>query len=478
MSLKSNAITGVKWTTVSMVIVTVLQLLQLSILARYLEPTDFGLMAILMVVIGFSQAFMDMGISNAIIHRQEISNSQLSSLYWLNILSGILLALVVIILAPLIASYYKDARLTNLLMILSSVFIIVALGNQYRILFQKELMFDLMAKIEVFASFISFTTAVYFAYSGWGVYALVFAMIVQAFTSSVLFLYLGLRNHHVPSFSYKHSELKGFYSFGLFQMGEKSVNYISANIDKLLIGKMIGFQAVGFYNMAWQLIIFPLAKINPVVNKVAFPIYSKVQNDQEALNRYYGLSMKVLSLLTVPILAFLSFFANDIVLVFFGEGWGKTATLVTVLAFVGIGKALGNPGGALILALGRADIGFWWNVFWASSISITLFVVLFYFKTVEAVAFALLALSGTVGIIWHYLIAKIGQISYRSIISHLAKVILVTIIIAWLAKQFVYFVQLEVPILRILLAGFVCSILYTPYLFLVEKPLLKSFKKD
>ncbi|URQ99026.1 MOP flippase family protein [Pseudoalteromonas sp. SCSIO 43095] len=478
MSLKSSAISGVKWTTTSMVIVTILQLLQLSILARYLDPTDFGLMAILMVVIGFSQAFMDMGVSNAIIHRQKISNSQLSSLYWLNIISGTLLALLVIVLAPLIASFYEEARLNNLLIILSSVFIIVSLGNQYRILCQKELLFNLMAKIEVVTASLSFIVAVYFAYSGWGVYALVFSMLTQALTSSILFLYVGLKNHHVPTFSYKHSEMKGFYSFGLFQMGEKSVNYISANIDKLLIGKMVGFQAVGFYNMAWQLIIFPLAKINPVVNKVAFPVYAKVQNDPKALNRYYSLSVKILSLLTVPILAFLSFFANDVVLIVFGKGWEQTALLVTVLAFVGIGKALGNPGGALILALGRADVGFWWNVFWASTVSVTLFIVLSYFQTVEAVAFTLLALSVTVGVIWHVLIAKIGRISYLGIFLHFSKVVVVTITIAWFAKQSVHFAQLEAPILRILLAGVVCFMLYAPYLFLVEKPLFKSFKKD
>lgn len=478
MTLKNNAISGVKWTTISMVVVTILQLLQLSILARYLAPADFGLMAILMVVIGFSQAFMDMGVSNAIIHRQQISNSQLSSLYWLNIISGTLLAIIVIILAPLIASFYEEERLIKLLMILSSVFIIVALGNQYRILCQKKLLFNLMAKIEMFTAFLSFIVAVYSAYSGWGIYALVFAMLTQALVSSILFLYVGLKNHHVPTFTYKHSELKGFYSFGLFQMGEKSVNYISANVDKLLIGKVIGFQAVGFYNMAWQLIIFPLAKINPVVNKVAFPIYAKVQSDHIALNRYYSLSVKMLSLLTVPILAFLSFFSGDVVLIVFGEGWEQTAILVTVLAFVGIGKALGNPGGALILALGRADVGFWWNVFWASTVSVSLFIVLLYYPTVESVAFTLLALSVTVGIIWHVLIAKIGRISYLGIFLHFIKVVVVTLAIAWVAKQLVHFFQLEIPMLRILLAGVVCLSLYGPYIFWVEKTLLKSFKKD
>ncbi|RZM81180.1 colanic acid exporter [Pseudoalteromonas rubra] len=478
MSLKNNAITGVKWTTVSMLTVTILQLLQLSILARYLDPADFGLMAILMVVIGFSQAFMDMGVSSAIIHRQKITKSQLSSLYWLNILSGALLAIIIVILAPLIASFYEEARLANLLMLLSSVFLIVAFGNQYRVLCQKELLFNLMAKVEIIAAVFSFIVAVYSAYSGWGVYALVFAMLTQALTSSVLFLYVGLEKFHTPTFSYKHSELKGFYSFGLFQMGERSVNYISANIDKLLIGKLIGFQAVGFYNMAWQLIVFPTAKINPIVNKVAFPVYAKIQNDQDALNRYYSMSVKVLSLLTVPILIFLSFFSNDIVLILFGEGWEQTAILVTVLAFVGIGRALGNPGGALILALGRADVGFWWNVFWAITISITLFVVLLYFKSIEAVAFALLFLSVTVGIIWHILIAKIGRISYLGIFLHFVKVVFIAIAIAWIAQLVVNLFHFEKPIIRVLLEGIVCLIMYAPYLLLVEKKLLISFRKE
>ena len=95
MSLRNEAISGVKWTTVSSVIVAVLHLLQLSILARFLEPSDFGLMALVMVVIGFSQAFLDMGISAAIIHKQEITKDQLSTLYWTNLLAGFILFVII-----------------------------------------------------------------------------------------------------------------------------------------------------------------------------------------------------------------------------------------------------------------------------------------------------------------------------------------------------------------------------------------------
>ena len=96
-----------------------MHLAQLMILARYLTPSDFGIMAILLVVIGFSQAFMDMGISNGIIQRQNITHSQLSSLYWLNVLSGIVVALLVIFIAPLLAIFYQEPRLNELLILVS-----------------------------------------------------------------------------------------------------------------------------------------------------------------------------------------------------------------------------------------------------------------------------------------------------------------------------------------------------------------------
>src|SRR5690606_40283514 len=108
MSLKKQDLGGVKWTTASMLIVTVLQFAQLSILARFLDPADFGLMAVMMVVIGFSQAFQDMGISNAIIQRQNITHTQLSSLYWLNIASGVVLCLIVLAISPFVADFYDE----------------------------------------------------------------------------------------------------------------------------------------------------------------------------------------------------------------------------------------------------------------------------------------------------------------------------------------------------------------------------------
>lgn len=477
MSLKTSAISGVKWTTLSMVLTTLLQLGMLAILARFLAPGDFGLMAIMMVVIGFSQAFMDMGISNAIIHRQNITHTQLSSLYWLNIASGLALTIIVIVFSPLVALFYDEPRITRLMMILSSVFVIVAIGNQYRILCQKELQFNRMAMIEVTAAVLSLFVAVSLAVAGLGVYALVFAMLTQAFISSTLFLYTGLRNHHRPAFIYRHSELAGFYSFGLFQMGERAINYMCTNMDKLIIGKMLGMQAIGFYDMAWRLIIFPVQKINPIVNKVAFPVYARVQNDTAALNRYYSFNVKALSLVTVPLLAFLSFFSHDVVDVVFGPGWDKTASLVSVLAFVGIARALGNPGGAIILAKGRADVGFWWNLVWLPIISISLFGALHFIPRVEIAAYTLLCLFLTVGNVWHYIIAKIAKIQYWPIVLHFCTFVLVTFAIGWFGYLAVNLLAIKLAVFRLVVGGVVFALLYGTFVFIFQKDVLNRMKK-
>ena len=476
MSLKRRAVSGAKWTTASMLIVTALQFAQLSILARFLDPADFGLMAVMMIVINFSQSFQDMGISNAIIQRKTITHSQLSSLYWLNIASGIVLCIIVLAISPLVAKFYDEPRIASLMAILSSVFILVAIGNQYRVLCQRALDFRTMETINIIAAIAALIVAVFFAVKGYGVLTLVYAMVAQAGLSSILFLWIGLRRYHKPAFVYRHSELEGFYGFGLYQMGENSVNYISANADKILIGKLVGMNAVGFYNLAWQLVIFPLSKINPIVNKIAFPVYSKVQDDPIALNRYYTFNVKVLSIVTMPLLAFLFFFSDEVVRVIFGEGWSATAKLVPALALIGILKTLGNPGGAIILAQGRADVGFWWNVVWATVVVIALTIGLFILPSAFTAVYILLALSLTFGVGWHVLIARITKVDYFPIVIHFVKLFVVVMIIGWIGVLIVNATNLSNAWLRIVSGVTVCSLFYLAYIITFERRILQTLR--
>jgi len=218
-SLKNKVVSGVKWTSLSTIIVAILQVLQVSVLAHFLLPSDFGLMAIVMVVIGFSQVFSDMGISNAIIHHQDISHEELSSLYWLNIIIAVLLFFIMSVLSPLISQLYEEPLLSTLIIILSFNFVLLSFGNQYRILLQKNLQFNTISKIEIFSTFFSVIVAILLAVYEYGVYSLVYASLVKSAFLSLFYNYVGLKEYK-PSLLFKLQYIKPFLSFGMYRTGQ------------------------------------------------------------------------------------------------------------------------------------------------------------------------------------------------------------------------------------------------------------------
>ena len=360
MSLKSKVLTGVKWTMLSTIIVTILQLLQLAILARFLDASAFGLMALVMIVIGFSQAFLDMGISNAIIHKQEVTHEQLSTLYWINILAGLSLFIIISILAPFVATFYNEPELTKLIIILGVSFIIQPFGQQFMVLWQKEMRFAEISKINIINKFISLIVSVYLAYKGYGVYALVYGTLAGVTAQTVQFIYIGLKEYK-PSFIFKIKDVKEFLSFGAYQMGEKSINYFNSQMDMILIGKLLGTEALGVYSIAKQLIMRPAEIINPIITKVTFPTMAKVQDDTVRLKNIYLKTINYLSSINFPIYAFLIIMAPEIVLIMFGEDWLSAVPIVQILSIYGALRSTGNPIGSLLLAKGKANWGFWWN---------------------------------------------------------------------------------------------------------------------
>lgn len=318
MSLKLKAITSVKWTTFSTAVTTIIQLAQIAVLARFLKPNDFGIMALAMVVIGFSDAFMDAGISNAIIHKQEISPEQLSSLYWLNVFSGIAVFLAAGLLSPLIASFYKEPELTPIIWWVSLTFVIQSFGRQFMILFQKELMFDIIARVEIISKFAGFLAAVVLAFQGFRVYALIFALLAATFFQAALFFLAGIK-YHRPSFHFKKSDLRGFLRFGIFQMGEKTVNYFNTQLDVILIGKLLGAEALGIYYIAKQIIMRPAQIINPIITRVTFPLLARVQDDMTLLKNAYLKTINYLSSVNFPVHIFIAILAGPIVLILLGK---------------------------------------------------------------------------------------------------------------------------------------------------------------
>ena len=456
MSLKKQALAGVKWTTVASVMNTVLQLIQLAILARHLNPSDFGLMALVMVVIGFSQMFIDMGLSNAIIYKKEIHTKQLSSLYWLNVIIGVLFFILLTGVSPLISKIYENEKLALLINIVAVTFLIKPWGQQFMVLLQKNLSFSAIAKTDIASRFISFIVIVFLAYDNYGVYSLAIGAVVFAFCTTLGYIFFGIDIHR-PIIYLKINDLKDFLSFGLFQMGEKIIQYFASQFDTILIGKLLGLEVLGIYNIAKNIVSKPSVIINPVVTKVTFPLMSKINNDVNKLKAVFLKSMNYLSFVNFPVYFLIAVLARPLVLIMFGEGWDDAVPLIQILAFTFLLRSIGNPSGSLLLSRGKANVAFYWNL------------ILFIFYPISIMVGSLWGIVGiTIGTLilqiillipnWKFIVNKYSNTSIREFFGTLRypfiislSSIIPTVILVFLVDE---------PIILILSGGFSFAIIF------------------
>lgn len=362
MGLRKKATSGIKWTAVSSFITSGLSFLQLAVLGRLLDPADFGLMAMVMVVIGLAQAYADMGISNAIIHRQDTSRDQLSSLYWLNIFAGIIVFALIVATTPLIVAFYHEPRLKNLLILSAIIFLVTPIGQQFQILLQRELRFNQLAIIEIVSTLIGVGVTILTAFSGQGVYSLIWGQLSTAIVKTLMISTIGLKEWR-PHLHFRRNDLEGYLGFGLYQMGERSINYLGWNLDKLFIGVLLGAQSLGYYNIAYQLMVKPFMLFNPIITRVAFPLFAKIQDDNRRLCSGYLDAIRVIALVLFPVYMGMIVLAKPFILLLMGHNWLPAVPVFQILAILGFFYSLGNPLGSLLLAKGRADLGFYLNVF-------------------------------------------------------------------------------------------------------------------
>ncbi len=318
-------------------------------------------MAIVLLVTGFAQTFMDMGVSNAIIHRRDTTREQLTSLYWLNIIVGVALFGLVVACAPLVSAFFDEPRLTDLTAWTALVFLIAPVGQQFQVLLQKHLRFMALGVIESLAAVAGATVSIACALAGQGVFALVWGTLSSATFAAMAFLGLGLREWR-PDLRIRTVDLKGYIGFGLYQIGDRVANYTGSRIDQLLIGSALGTQALGYYSLAFNLAMLPYSKLNPVLSRVAFPLLASIQEDSERLKNSFMTIQQVLASVNFPILFGLAATAPVFVPVVYGDQWTPVVGLVQVLAFVAAMRSIGNPTGSLLLAKGRADKSFRWTI--------------------------------------------------------------------------------------------------------------------
>ena len=360
MSLRKLAAAGIRWTAISSAFTIVLRMGSLAVLARILSPRDYGLAAMVEIPMGFVAMFIDGGLSGAIIHRQDTTREILSSLYWLNVLIGIVLFTLVCVLAPSVGSYYGEHEVPRLVIWSAFGFILSALANQFYTIMRKELLFDRLCKINMVSVLSGTIVAIIAAANGMGVISLIWGQLASTFLSTVALMVIGLKRWR-PMLRFRLSELHGYLSFGFYQLGDRTLNYFYSRIDQILIARILGTETLGLYSIAFNLAMRPVNLINPALTRVAFPSFAKIQDNNISLKNNYFLMIRALSMTMFPILFGMAAVAPIFIPVYLGPGWSKIVPILQLLLFGAAAQSISNPISSLLLAKGRADLTFRWN---------------------------------------------------------------------------------------------------------------------
>lgn len=362
MSLTDQAVSGAKWSGAATLARAGVQVICVAVLARLLAPGDFGLLSMAAIVTGLAQAFSDFGLSNAIIYRQDVSVKQLSSIYWINLFIGFSIFCALWLATPLVVRYYQESRLSSVLRWSAASFLVVPVGQQYQSLLRKNMRFKELSLIQMVEAAFYALCSVGLALGGCGVMSLVWGNLLRSAFVAGLLSTIAVHSHWLPILRFKCSDLKGFVRFGLFQMGERTVNYLATNVDYLIIGRFLGPESLGYYTLAYSLMTVPLSYINPMIVSVAFPAFARVQHEDGALRNGYAKILHYLSTATFPLMAGLFVVSPILIPLLYGPQWLPTVEVIQVFCFLGLLKSFGNPIGSLLMAKGRVDLGFYMNV--------------------------------------------------------------------------------------------------------------------
>lgn len=360
MTIKQKTFSAVRWTTTAAVARTLLQVAQVSVLARLLAPEDYGLMAMVGVVLSFATLFADLGLNSAYVQKQDVSSEERSSLFWLNLAMSVGLTLLIIAVSPLLSWFFGDVRLTPLLMLSTATFVIGAAGQQVRMTAEKAMHFRPVVITEITAAILGFITAVAAALFGFRVYSLIFGSIMTALAGTLLAWTL-IAQGWWPDLRFRFADVKPYFGFGGAVVADAILNNIHRSIDLLLGGRLLGGQLLGLYSVPRNLILQLQFMVNPIITRVGFPLIAQVQNDILRVRLIYLNTLNMTASTNAPLYAGLAFFAPEVVYMLFGSKWTGSVDLLRILTVWGFLRSTMNPVGSLLMGMGRANWSMKWN---------------------------------------------------------------------------------------------------------------------
>jgi O-antigen/teichoic acid export membrane protein len=348
--MRSRVLRGLAWTGGSQVVMQVLRMVVAVVLARLLAPDDYGLAAIALVFSSLVLVFSDMSIGAAIIQRKHLTEDDRSTAFWLAVGAGIVFTVAGIAIAGPLSDFYGEPQVASLCAVLSLSFVITSLATTHEALLLRDMQFAKTERRVMAATAAGAIAGIVVGVQTRDAWAIIAQEIA---TTTVSTLLLWKLSPWRPQWRFSRSSLRSLARFSLPLIGHRFLYYVHRNADNILIGRFVGVAALGAYTLAYNIMLVPFSRIAGPVQRVLAPAFARMQDEPQRIGEAWVRAVRLLGLAAIPSLTGLIIVAPDFVRVVLGPKWAPAATLIQILAVVGMIQALQSISTDILQARGR-----------------------------------------------------------------------------------------------------------------------------
>jgi len=352
MSLKKAASKGLLWTFLDVGVSRGVGLVASILLARLLSPRDFGLMGMIYIFTALASSLVDSGLTASLIRTKNVNDKDFSTIFYTNFAVSLVLYVIVVCSAPLIASFYEEPILKDIIRVYAFIFVINALSAVQQCIFTKRLDFRSLMLMNIPGIVIGAIVGIGMALLNYKVWSIV---AMQLTTHMVYSLTLWLKSNWKPSWVYSYSSLKTHFNFGYKLALSGILNSVFNNIYNVLIGKFFTTQALGQYDRAKKFNDYPVLILTSMISKVTYPLLSEIQEDTARLKKAYREIIQVVFFISAPLMLILSVIAEPLIIWVLGEKWEQASRFFSILCFAGILYPVHAFNLNLLKVYGRSD---------------------------------------------------------------------------------------------------------------------------
>ena len=351
-ALKDKTIKGLFWSGIDTLFSKGLSFVFNLLIARQLSPNDYGVIAILAVMMAICQCFVDSGFGASLVRKGKCSETDFSTIFYFNIVVALLFYFLLYLGTPIIARFYALPQLTDLTKVYSIILIVNSLAIVQNAKLTIEVNFKAFAKISVVSAMVSGITALTMASKGYGIWSLVFQSVVNASTRTVLLWIIGKWR---PQAIFSWNSLKEHLTFGSKLLGSSLINTIYNNIYTLVIGKVYSPESLGAYNKGESIIKFPSETVTTAIGNVTYPILSSIKSDEARSFEAFRQFTRMSTFIIFPMVIGVAAVADPFIRICLTDKWEMAIPVMRILCFSLLWAPVTSIDLTIIKALGRSD---------------------------------------------------------------------------------------------------------------------------